>query len=114
MTMLDEQWIRKEVDRSGRSLIRGTNPVYTCGITASIFSVEEWAKQEASMKQVTYVPPKRRLAFNGIHCIISHNTELFITTIAKTWNPIEQFLLDFWGLYLNSYKHNSDLLWTEF
>jgi hypothetical protein len=34
-----------------------------------------------------YVPPKRRLAFNWVHCIISQNIVLFMTTGVKTSNP---------------------------
>jgi hypothetical protein len=33
------------------------------------------------------VPPKRRLAFNGLHGIISQNTVLFITTAVRASNP---------------------------
>jgi hypothetical protein len=35
-----------------------------------------------------YVPPKRRLAFNELHDILSQKTELFITTALRTSNPI--------------------------
>jgi hypothetical protein len=35
-----------------------------------------------------HVPPKRRLTFNGLHGVISHKIELFITTAVRTSNPI--------------------------
>jgi hypothetical protein len=35
-----------------------------------------------------YVPPKRRLVYNGLHVITSQKTELFITTIVRTSNPV--------------------------
>jgi hypothetical protein len=34
-----------------------------------------------------YVPPKRRLTFNGLHCVISQKIALFITTTVRTSNP---------------------------
>jgi hypothetical protein len=34
-----------------------------------------------------HVLPKRRLAFNGLHGIISQKMELFITTAVRTSNP---------------------------
>jgi hypothetical protein len=34
-----------------------------------------------------YVPPKRRLTFNGLHGIISQKIVLFITTAVRTSNP---------------------------
>jgi hypothetical protein len=36
-----------------------------------------------------YVPPKRLLTFNGLHCVISQKTELFITTGVRTSNPTQ-------------------------
>jgi hypothetical protein len=55
---------------------------------ASIFRVEEKAKQETRVKQVArrglclqptshWFPPKRRLTFNRIHGVIAQKTELF-------------------------------------
>jgi hypothetical protein len=32
-------------------------------------------------------PPKHRLTFNGLHGVISHNIELFITAAVRTSNP---------------------------
>jgi hypothetical protein len=34
-----------------------------------------------------YVPPKRRLTLNGLHCVISQKMVLFITTAVTTSNP---------------------------
>jgi hypothetical protein len=34
-----------------------------------------------------HVPLKHRLTFDGLHGIISHKMELFITTVVRTWNP---------------------------
>jgi hypothetical protein len=34
-----------------------------------------------------YVPPKRRLTFNGLHDVISQKVVLFITTAVRTSNP---------------------------
>jgi hypothetical protein len=34
-----------------------------------------------------YVPPKRRLTFNGVYGVIPQKTELFITTAVGTSNP---------------------------
>jgi hypothetical protein len=34
-----------------------------------------------------YIPPKRRLTFNGLHCIISQKIGLFINTAVRTSNP---------------------------
>jgi hypothetical protein len=68
---------------------------------ASIFRVEEQAEQETSVKAggkqrvfssacsstlkwMRYVPPKRRLTFNGIHGVISQKVGLFITTAVRT------------------------------
>jgi hypothetical protein len=34
-----------------------------------------------------HVPPKRRLTFNGLHCVISQKIELFLTTAVRTSNP---------------------------
>jgi hypothetical protein len=34
-----------------------------------------------------HVPLKRRLAFNGLHCVVPQTTELFITTAVRTSNP---------------------------
>jgi hypothetical protein len=36
-----------------------------------------------------YVLPKRRLTFNGLYCVISQKTVLFITTAVRTLNPIQ-------------------------
>jgi hypothetical protein len=33
-------------------------------------------------------PPKRRLAFNGLHGVISQKIELVMTTAVRTLNPI--------------------------
>jgi hypothetical protein len=34
-----------------------------------------------------YVPPKRHLTFNGLHGVMSEETEIFITTAVRTSNP---------------------------
>jgi hypothetical protein len=34
-----------------------------------------------------YVPPKRRLTFNGLHSVVSQKTVLFIITAVRTSNP---------------------------
>jgi hypothetical protein len=34
-----------------------------------------------------YVPPKRRLALTGLHCVMSQKIVLFITTAVRTSNP---------------------------
>jgi hypothetical protein len=44
-----------------------------------------------------YVPPRRRVTFNGLHGVISQKTEFFITTAIRTSNPIR----------------NSTLLWNR-
>jgi hypothetical protein len=41
---------------------------------ASIFRVEEWAKQEISMRKETCLP-KRLLMFNGLNGVISQKTD---------------------------------------
>jgi hypothetical protein len=39
-----------------------------------------------------YVPPKRRLTFNGLHGVISQKTELFTTTSVRNSNPTNLFI----------------------
>jgi hypothetical protein len=39
-----------------------------------------------------YILPKCRLAFNGLHCVISQKIELFITTDVRTSNPTQYYL----------------------
>jgi hypothetical protein len=48
-------------------------------------------KQVAS-RALRYVPPKRRLTFNGLHGVITQEIELFITTGVRTSNPTPWFL----------------------
>jgi hypothetical protein len=38
-----------------------------------------------------YFPPKRRLTFNGLHCVKSQKIVLFITTAVRISNPIILF-----------------------
>jgi hypothetical protein len=49
-----------------------------------------------------YVPPKRRLAFNGLHCGMSQKIVLFITTAVITSNPTysSTFFLSFNCFYI--------------
>jgi hypothetical protein len=71
---------------------------------ASIFKVEEWAKQETGMKLCSlsdshssliqrswrwrrHVPSKRLLIFNGLHGVVSQKTEILLTAVARTPNP---------------------------
>jgi hypothetical protein len=35
------------------------------------------------------VPPKHRLTFDGINCVISQKIKFFTTTAVSTWNPIQ-------------------------
>jgi hypothetical protein len=56
----------------------------------SILRVEEYSKKETSVKQVAsskYVPPKRRLTFNGLHGVTSQKIELFISIALRTSYP---------------------------
>jgi hypothetical protein len=41
----------------------------------------------ASIFRVEYVPPKRRLTFNGIHGIVAQEIVMFIATAVRTSNP---------------------------
>jgi hypothetical protein len=45
---------------------------------SSIFEVEEYARQETSLKEA---------AFTGLHSSISQKMDLFIVTTVKTSNP---------------------------
>jgi hypothetical protein len=40
-----------------------------------------------------HILPKRRLTFNGLHGVISHKAEPFITTAVRTSNPTKLFHL---------------------
>jgi hypothetical protein len=51
-----------------------------------------------------YVPPKRRVHLNGLHCVISQKMILFITTAVKTSNPTNISLLT--RFYIN-YLHGA-------
>jgi hypothetical protein len=61
-----------------------------------VFSVEEQAEKETRVKaggkqksvcHLRYVPPKRRLIFNGLHDVISVKIELSISTAVRISNP---------------------------
>jgi hypothetical protein len=57
---------------------------------AFIFSVEEQAKHEISMKPVAsrrHVPPEPWLTFNGLHGVISQKIGLFKTIAMRNINP---------------------------
>jgi hypothetical protein len=36
-----------------------------------------------------YVPPKRRMAFNGLNGVISQKTAFFIATVVRASNPTQ-------------------------
>jgi hypothetical protein len=38
-----------------------------------------------------YIPPERRLTFNGLHSVISQKIVFFITTAVRTLNPIRYY-----------------------
>jgi hypothetical protein len=67
----------------------------TCGLRLEGRRInQERNQREAGSKLVSwlilrswtwrrYVPPKSRLTFNGLHCIIAQKTEPFITTVVR-------------------------------
>jgi hypothetical protein len=52
-----------------------------------ILRVEDYTRQESSVKQVASRAPKCRLTSNRLHDAICQKAELFITTAAKTSDP---------------------------
>jgi hypothetical protein len=48
-----------------------------------------------------YVPPKRRLTFNGLHGVYARSWVLFITTAVRTSNPTQKRVSDVKILSLN-------------
>jgi hypothetical protein len=59
-----------------------------------------------------YFPPKPRLFFNGLHSIISQNTELFITTAVRTsntsWRTLYIFIIAITNIkYVKHYIHDA-------
>jgi hypothetical protein len=43
--------------------------------------------------EAIYLPPKRRFIFNGLHGVISHKIELFITSAEIISNPTIKILI---------------------
>jgi hypothetical protein len=54
-------------------------------------SPPSWGSNKPAWTQVTsrrwYVPPKRRLTFNGLHGVVSERRELFTATAVRTSDP---------------------------
>jgi hypothetical protein len=53
-----------------------------------------------------YIPPKRELAFNGVHGVISQKMELFKSTAVRTSNSETTFDVEF----TNDLKRNLGLI----
>jgi hypothetical protein len=58
------------------------------------------------------VPPKCRLTLIGLHGVISHKIELFITTTVKISNPTKSIVTNFFGHSSSCFLFKNNVLET--